>query len=51
MIIKEKYDINESVYTYESLSHKVMFTQMKAKNGIKLFEKERLHLCLRGING
>ena len=37
MMIKEKYNLNEDVDTYQSLSHKVIFTQMNAKKGIKLF--------------
>ena len=37
MMIKEKYNVNEDVDTYQSLSHKVIFTQMNAKKGIKLF--------------
>ena len=37
MMIKEKFNINEDVDTYQSLSHKVMFTQMNAKKGITLF--------------
>ena len=37
MMIKEKYNVNEYVYTYQSLSHKVMFTQMNTKKGIKIF--------------
>ena len=37
IIIKEKYNINEDVYTYHSWSHKLMFTQINAKKVIKLF--------------
>ena len=37
MMIKEKYNINEDVDTYQSLSHKVIFTQMNAKKGINIF--------------
>ena len=37
MIIKEKYKINEDLYTYQSMTHKVMFKKMNAKKGIKLF--------------
>ena len=37
MMIKEKYNFNEDVDTYQSLPHKVMFTQMNAKKKIKLF--------------
>ena len=37
MMIKEKYNANEDVDTYQSLSHKVMSTQMNAKQGMKLF--------------
>ena len=34
---KEKYDINQDMDTYYSLACDVMFTQMNAKKGIKLF--------------
>ena len=34
MIIKEKYNVNEDVDTYQSLSHKVMFMQMNAEKGV-----------------
>ena len=37
MMIKEKYNINEDVDTYQSLSHKVMFMQMNAEKGIQIF--------------
>ena len=37
MMIKEKYNVNEDVYKYQSLSQKVMFTKMNSKKGIKLF--------------
>ena len=40
-MIKEKYNVNDDVDTYQSLFNKVIFTQMKAKKGIKLF-RERL---------
>ena len=36
IMIKEKYNVNEDVYTYQSLFHKVIFTQMNSKKGIKL---------------
>ena len=37
MIIKEKYNANEDVDTYQSLYHKVMSMQMNTKKGIELF--------------
>ena len=37
MMIKDKYNVNEDVDIYQSLSQKVMFTQINAKKGIKLF--------------
>ena len=37
MMTKEKYIVNDGVYTYQSLSHKVIFTQMNANKGIKPF--------------
>ena len=37
MMIKDKYNVNEDVDTHQSLSHKVIFTQMNAKKRIKLF--------------
>ena len=37
MMIKEKYNVNEDIDTYQSLLHKVIFTQMNAKKEIKLF--------------
>ena len=37
MMIEEKYNVNEDVDTYHSLSHKVTFTQMNAKKGINIF--------------
>ena len=48
MIIKEKYNINENVDTYQSLSHKVMFTQMNAKKGIKLFGEREIASMFKG---
>ena len=38
MMIKDKYNFNAYVDNYQSLSLKVMFTQMNAKKEIKLFE-------------
>ena len=35
-MIKGKYNANEDVDTYQSLSHKAMFAQMNAKKGMKL---------------
>ena len=35
--IKEKYNVNEDVDTYQSLLHKLMLTQINAKKGIKIF--------------
>ena len=37
MIIREKYNVNDYVDTYTSLLHKLIFTQMNAKKGIKIF--------------
>ena len=37
LMTKEKYDINKDMDTYYSLACDVMFTQMNAKKGIKLF--------------
>ena len=37
IFIKEKYNANEDVYKHQSLSLKVMFTQMNANKGINLF--------------
>ena len=37
MIIKDNYNVHEDVYTYLSLSQKVIFTQMNAKKGVKIF--------------
>ena len=36
MMITENYNVNNDVYTYQTLSHKVMFMQMNAKKGIKI---------------
>ena len=36
-MINEEYNVNEDVDMYQSLSHNVMFTQLNAKKGIKLF--------------
>ena len=36
-MMKEKYDINHDMDSYQSIAHDVMFTQMSAKKGIKLF--------------
>ena len=47
MMIKKKYNANEDVDIYQSLSHKVIYTQMNAKK--RYSEKEKLHLCLRSI--
>ena len=48
MIIKEKYNVNEDVDTYPSLSHKVMFTKMNAKKGIKLFGERAIVAMFKG---
>ena len=37
MMVKEKYNVNEDVDTYQSLSYKVMFMQINVKKGIKIF--------------
>jgi hypothetical protein len=37
LMMKEKYDINHDMDSYQSIAHNVMFTQMSAKKGIKLF--------------
>ena len=37
MMIREKYNVIEDVDTYHSLSRKLMFTQINAKKGIKIF--------------
>ena len=37
MMIKDKYNLNEDVDKYQSLSHELIFTQMNAKKEIKLF--------------
>ena len=37
LMTKEKYDINQDMDTYYSIACDVMFTQMNAKKGIKLF--------------
>ena len=42
MVIKEKYNVNEYLGTYQSLLHKVMFTQMNSTNGIKLFRERAI---------
>ena len=36
-MIKDKYNVNEDVDKYQSLSHKVMFTQIYTKEGINIF--------------
>jgi hypothetical protein len=37
LMMKEKYDIHQDMDSYQSVAHDVMFTQMSAKKGIKLF--------------
>ena len=42
MTIKEKYNFNEDVDTYQSLMHKVMFVQMNEKKRVKLFGEKAI---------
>ena len=37
MIIKDNYNVNYDVDTYQSMAHKFIFTQMNAKKGINIF--------------
>ena len=42
MMIKDNYNANEDVDTHRSLLHKVVFTQMNAKKGIKIFGEREI---------
>ena len=42
MMIWEKYNVNYYIDKYQSLSHKVMFTQMNSTNGIKLLRERAI---------
>ena len=42
MMVKEKYNVNEDVDTYQSLSYKVMFMQINVKKGIKIFGEREI---------
>ena len=42
MMTKDKYNVNYDADTYQSLSHKAMFTQMNPKKAIKLFGEKSI---------